>query len=67
MTRRATCCCGACAIEVAGEPVINGICHCANETLPGGGCGWNPPTIRGKKGCHVDRAVRSRGAAAPNS
>ena len=26
----ASCCCGACTIEVAGAPAINAICHCTN-------------------------------------
>ena len=30
MTREAKCCCGACAIQVKGEPAINAVCHCRN-------------------------------------
>jgi len=30
VTRKALCCCGACSIEVEGDPAINAICHCAN-------------------------------------
>jgi hypothetical protein len=38
----ATCCCGACTIEVAGEPVINAICHCTNcKRRTGSAFGWS--------------------------
>lgn len=42
MTRKAVCCCGACAIEVEGEPVLNGICHCDNcKRRTGSAFGWS--------------------------
>jgi hypothetical protein len=38
----ATCCCGACSIEVAGAPVINAICHCTNcKRRTGSAFGWS--------------------------
>jgi hypothetical protein len=40
--RKATCCCGQCAIEVASEPAVNGICHCANcKKRTGSAFGWS--------------------------
>ncbi|MGO9999834.1 MAG: GFA family protein [Acetobacteraceae bacterium] len=42
MVRRATCCCGACFIEVEGEPVLNGVCHCDNcRQRTGSAFGWS--------------------------
>ena len=42
MTREAKCCCGACAIQVKGDPVINGICHCRNcQRRTGSAFGWS--------------------------
>ena len=42
MTRKAVCCCGACSIEVEGEPAINAICHCANcKRRTGSAFGWS--------------------------
>lgn len=42
MTRIARCCCGHCAIEVTGEPVINAICHCRNcKARTGSAFGWS--------------------------
>lgn len=42
MTRRASCCCGQCAIEVEGEPAINGVCHCGNcKQRTGSAFGWS--------------------------
>jgi|SRR5271165_920267 len=42
MTRKATCCCGTCSIEVEGEPVLNGICHCNNcKRRTGSAFGWS--------------------------
>ncbi len=42
MTRKATCCCGGCAIEVEGEPEINAICHCRNcKKRTGSAFGWS--------------------------
>jgi hypothetical protein len=32
MSRTAICCCGACSIEVEGEPVLSALCHCTNCT-----------------------------------
>ena len=42
MTRKAVCCCGACSIEVEGEPVLNAVCHCANcRRRTGSAFGWS--------------------------
>jgi hypothetical protein len=42
MTRKATCCCGACSIEVEGEPQLNALCHCANcKKRTGSAFGWS--------------------------
>ena len=42
MNRKATCCCGACAIEVKGEPEINAVCHCRNcQRRTGSAFGWS--------------------------
>ena len=43
MTRReARCCCGACAIRVQSEPVINAVCHCTNcRRRTGSAFGWS--------------------------
>jgi hypothetical protein len=42
MTRTARCCCGACTIEVEGEPVLNAICHCDNcKQRTGSAFGWS--------------------------
>ena len=42
MTRKAQCCCGACSIEVEGEPVLNAICHCGNcKRRTGSAFGWS--------------------------
>ncbi len=42
MTREARCCCGACAIQVKGEPAINGICHCTDcKRRTGSAFGWS--------------------------
>jgi hypothetical protein len=42
MTREARCCCGACAIQVKGDPVINAVCHCANcRRRTGSAFGWS--------------------------
>ncbi|MBI3675954.1 MAG: GFA family protein [Proteobacteria bacterium] len=41
-TRKAVCCCGACSIEVAGEPVLNAICHCTScKKRTGSAFGWS--------------------------
>ena len=41
-TLTATCCCRKTAIEVAGPPAINGICHCANcKARTGSAFGWS--------------------------
>jgi hypothetical protein len=40
--RVAKCCCGDCAIEVAGEPTLNGICHCDScKRRTGSAFGWS--------------------------
>jgi hypothetical protein len=42
MIRRTTCCCGACALEIEGEPAMNGVCHCANcKKRTGSAFGWS--------------------------
>jgi hypothetical protein len=42
VTRKAICCCGACSIEVEGEPAVNAICHCANcKRRTGSAFGWS--------------------------
>jgi hypothetical protein len=42
MTRKASCCCGACSVEVEGEPILNAICHCANcKRRTGSAFGWS--------------------------
>ena len=42
MTREAKCCCGACAIQVKGEPEINAVCHCENcRRRTGSAFGWS--------------------------
>jgi hypothetical protein len=42
MTREAKCCCGACAIQVQGEPTINGLCHCRDcQRRTGSAFGWS--------------------------
>jgi hypothetical protein len=42
MTRKASCCCGACSIEVEGEPEINALCHCTNcKRRTGSAFGWS--------------------------
>jgi hypothetical protein len=42
MTRKATCCCGACTIELEGEPDINALCHCDNcKKRTGSAFGWS--------------------------
>ena len=42
MIRKAACCCGACEIEVEGEPVLNALCHCDNcKRRTGSAFGWS--------------------------
>ena len=42
MTRKASCCCGACSIEVEGEPDLNALCHCSNcKRRTGSAFGWS--------------------------
>jgi hypothetical protein len=42
MIRKATCCCGQCAVTVEGEPAINAICHCSNcKKRTGSAFGWS--------------------------
>ena len=43
MSRRtARCCCGACSIEVSGEPILNAICHCSScKKRTGSAFGWS--------------------------
>lgn len=41
-TRKAACCCGACSITVAGDPILNGVCHCDNcRRRTGSAFGWS--------------------------
>ena len=41
MRRTAICRCGACAIDVQGEPITNLVCHCQScKRRTGGPCGW---------------------------
>jgi hypothetical protein len=40
--RIARCCCGACTIEVSGEPALNALCHCSScKTRTGSAFGWS--------------------------
>jgi hypothetical protein len=40
--RKATCCCGACELEVEGEPVMNAVCHCDScKRRTGSAFGWS--------------------------
>ncbi len=42
MTRKARCCCGACSIEVEGEPLLNAVYHCGNcKRRIGSAFGWS--------------------------
>lgn len=42
MSRKAVCCCGAAAITVDGEPVLNAICNCAScKKRTGSAFGWS--------------------------
>ena len=42
MTRKAICCCGACSVEVEGEPILNALCHCTNcKRRTGSAFGWS--------------------------
>ena len=42
MVRTASCCCGACRVEVEGEPVVNALCHCTNcRRRTGSAFGWS--------------------------
>jgi hypothetical protein len=42
MTRKASCCCGKCSIEVEGEPTMNAICHCGScKRRTGSAFGWS--------------------------
>ena len=41
MTRSARCCCGAASVTVAGEPEVNGVCHCTDcKRRTGSAFGW---------------------------
>jgi hypothetical protein len=41
-TREARCCCGACAIQVQGDPAINALCHCRDcQRRTGSAFGWS--------------------------
>jgi hypothetical protein len=40
--RKAVCCCGACSIEVEGDPVLNAVCHCSScKKRTGSAFGWS--------------------------
>ena len=42
MSRKASCCCGACSIEVEGEPALNALCHCSScKKRTGSAFGWS--------------------------
>ena len=42
MTRKAKCCCGACSIDVEGDPALNALCHCLNcKRRTGSAFGWS--------------------------
>jgi hypothetical protein len=42
MTRKAGCCCGACSVDVQGEPDVNAICRCNNcKRRTGSAFGWS--------------------------
>jgi hypothetical protein len=41
-TRTARCCCGACSVDVRGEPTLNAICHCSScKKRTGSAFGWS--------------------------
>ena len=63
MTRKAHCCCGACSIEVEGEPVLNAICHCSNcKRRTGSAFGWSAYFADGADGPDGRlRPLRDRG------
>ena len=68
MRRTAACRCGACLIEVDGEPLANLICHCGScRRRTGGPCGWTA-TFRAEQVQVLQgefRLYRSEGAAGP--
>jgi hypothetical protein len=40
--RAAACCCGALSLRIAGEPLMNAVCHCANcQRRTGSAFGWS--------------------------
>ena len=42
MAHQARCCCGAFTLELAGEPVLNALCHCDNcKRRTGSAFGWS--------------------------
>jgi hypothetical protein len=42
MTRKASCCCGACSVAVEGDPALNALCHCSNcKQRTGSAFGWS--------------------------
>jgi hypothetical protein len=64
MRRKAQCCCGACVIEVEGEPTLNGVCHCHDcQKRTGSPFGWSAyfkdEQIAGKTGAFGEYAVAS--------
>jgi hypothetical protein len=65
-TRTARCCCGACTIEVAGEPTLNGICHCTScKKRTGSAFGWSAyfPDARVMGRTGTTRVYAKEGAA----
>jgi hypothetical protein len=66
MRRTAICRCGACAIDVQGEPIMNLVCHCKFcKRRTGGPCGWTATfrqeQVRGRRG--EFKVYRSDGTA----
>jgi len=42
MTQTARCCCGRCSLQIEGDPVVNGVCHCDNcKRRTGSAFGWS--------------------------
>jgi len=63
MVRKAFCCCGACSIEVEGEPTLNAVCHCGNcRRRTGSAFGWQvyfrDEQVRRREGQYAERLIR---------
>ena len=67
MTRKASCCCGACSVDVRGEPTLNAICHCGNcKRRTGSAFGWSVYFADGQVvGRHGDFGVYDIAGANP--